>query len=114
MSGFQFPDENQPQRRKEWIEQVGRPAIDGKMWKPTKNSRICMKHFGDDAFERNVDDQGRIRKRFKLKPRARPTKYLREPPPQISNLQIEKMQREIIKPGPPGEHSYAQGILIHT
>ena len=70
-----------------------------------------MKHFADDAFEKNVDELGRIRKRFKLKPRARPTLHLRSPPPQFSNREIEKMQEEI-RPGPPREHNYAQGIQI--
>ena len=82
------------------------------MWQPTKNSRICKKHFADDAFiEDNVDKQGKPRRRFQLKPRARPTLYLRRPPPQISNMQMKKMEQQI-KPGPSGEHNYAQGIQM--
>ena len=105
---FPFPKAGEaPQLRKMWIEQIGRQEEDGTMWMPTKDSLVCRKHFRDEDFvEENVDKQGRPRKTLKLKPRSRPTQYLREPPPQISNVQRKKMEEEQTRPGPSGEHNY--------
>ena len=85
------------------------------MWLPRKDSSVCRKHFRDEDFVTdNVDAKGRTRKRLQLKPRARPTEYLRTPPPQISNLQKKKMEEDQIRPGPSGEHNYPidEGNLV--
>ena len=104
---FPFPKAGEaPQLRKLWIEQIGRQEGDGTMWLPRKDSSVCRKHFKDKDFVTdNVDAKGRTRKRLQLKPRARPTQYLRTPPPQISNTQLKKMEDQI-RPGPSGEHNY--------
>ena len=97
---FTFPDENKsPGLRREWIDQIGRRG-----WKPTANSRVCSKHFKEEAFE---DVREGLRKTRKLKPRARPTEYLSTPPPQISNIKKKKEEEKIQRPGPPDEHNYA-------
>ena len=107
---FPFPEEGKaPQLRKMWIEQIG---IED--WKPTKSSRVCQKHFREEDFVTEKDAKGRTRKLLKLKPRARPTEYLRTPPPQMSNLQRKKMEVNQIRPGPSGEHNYPidEGNLV--
>ena len=115
---FPFPEERgQPQLWRLWIDQIGIQEDDGTFWKPTKDSRVCKKHFRVEDFdlveERNVDARGRTRRRLKLKPRARPTQYLRTPPPQISNIKKRKMEEDQMSPGPSGEHNYStvEGIV---
>ena len=98
---FAFPEENKsPKLRSEWIDQIGRRG-----WKPTANSRVCSKHFKEDAFEENKGKT--LRKTLKLKPRARPTEFLSAPPPQISNVKKKKQEQETQRPGPSDEHNYA-------
>ena len=107
---FTFPEENKaPNLRREWMDQIGRTG-----WKPTANSRVCIKHFKDDAFEDMRDAQGRLRKTQKLKPRARPTEYLSTPPPQVSNIKRKKEEQETQRPGPPDEHNYAPHPGMYT
>ena len=109
---FPFPDVNKaPKLRKEWLEQIGIVFHDGTLWnpKPESRPRICQKHFLDEDFltaEENVDKQGRRRQRLTLRPRAKPTQYLRSPPPQESNIQKKKREEQQMRPGPSGEHNY--------
>ena len=110
---FGFPDEG-TQLRQTWIDQLGRREPNGTLWKPTKNSRVCSKHFKDDVFvpfQENKDARGRQRSTLKLKPRAIPTEFLAITPPQISN--IRKKKEEIHRPGPPGEHNYGSNPGKH-
>ena len=102
---FVFPEAGKaPQLRKTWMDQIGRREPNGNLWQPTENSRVCSKHFKEEAFEDPRDARGRLRKKLKLKPRAIPTEHLRSPPPQISNVRLKKEEQH--RPGPPGEHSY--------
>ena len=106
---FPFPDG--PKLRMEWVEQIGIVFPDGKKWDPKDGSRVCRKHFRDEDFltaEENVDAKGRRRQRLTLRPRARPTLYLKSPPPQISNIQKKKMEEKQLRPGPPEEHNYSR------
>ena len=100
--------------RKTWIDQLGRRQPDGTLWTPTRNSRVCQKHFKQEAFipfEENKDARGRQRTTLKLKPRAIPTEYLAIAPPQISN--VRKKKEEIHRPGPPDEHNYVSNPGRH-
>ena len=69
---FPFPTSSDELRQK-WTEQANRDN-----WQPNKNSRVCAKHFGKDAFfEIQKDSKGREWKKPKLKPDAYPTLYLK-------------------------------------
>ena len=110
VQSFPFPDG--AKLRREWLEQIGIVFHDGKTWDPKKDGgfRVCRKHFRDEDFltpEENVDAQGRRRQRLTLRPRARPTLYLKSPPPQISNIEKKKMEEKQMRPGPSGEHNYS-------
>ena len=69
---FPFPT-NSDKLRQKWTEQANRDN-----WQPNKNSRVCAKHFGKEAFfEIQKDSKGREWKKPKLKPDAYPTLYLK-------------------------------------
>ena len=69
---FPFPTSSDKLRQK-WTEQANREN-----WQPNKNSRVCAKHFGKEAFfEIQKDSKGREWKKPKLKPDAYPTLYLK-------------------------------------
>ena len=69
---FPFPTSCDKLRQK-WTEQANREN-----WQPNKNSRVCAKHFGKEAFfENQKDSKGRAWKKPKLKPDAYPTLYLK-------------------------------------
>jgi len=43
---YPFPTEKkQADRRSEWIRLVNRVGSDGKLWNPSKDARVCSKHF---------------------------------------------------------------------
>ena len=43
---FPFPTEKKDNEgRQQWIKRINRKEISGKLWKPTKASRVCSEHF---------------------------------------------------------------------
>ena len=63
---FPFPDEGLSQR-KEWIEKINHEKVDNKIWKPTKNSRVCARHFEPDQIIKSwKDKQGKTHTKWKL------------------------------------------------
>ena len=79
--------------RKDWLERINRAGF-----VPSKNSRLCAKHFSPECYEtgeNNVDDRGRKRKRAQtLKSNAVPTLQLRPIPEQQVRFRGWKKNRE--------------------
>ena len=66
-----FPLPKEEKTRQEWLKRINR-----KDFEPTKNTRVCIKHFASEAFvsqANNVDSRGRAYSKLKLKPQACPT-----------------------------------------
>ena len=67
--------------QKKWIEQLNRVGIGKKTFKPTKNTRICIKHFTKNDFKSDIDKKGRKRRLASLKPNAVPSQYMNNDSP---------------------------------
>ena len=68
-----FPFPKSLKLKEKWLIHVNRDN-----WKPNQNSRVCGKHFGDEAFcESPVGSQGRKLKKRKLRLYAFPSLHMR-------------------------------------
>ena len=68
-----FPFPKSQKLKEKWINQVNRDN-----WKPNQNSRVCAKHFDEEAYyETPVGSQGRKLKKRKLRLYAFPSLYMR-------------------------------------
>ena len=57
VSTFQFPHEKDPGRHARWVASVPRDQ-----WQPSKNSRLCARHFLDSDFKQQSTDSNPHRK----------------------------------------------------
>ena len=61
-----------------WLEAIGRKHPDGSAWKPSKNSRVCGKHFRNGKPSKNPDDPNYVPNLFMPEIEPTPTEIERK------------------------------------
>ena len=88
---FSLP--NSAETRKKWLEQLNRQGIGKKDFKPTKNTRICIRHFtANDFVKSNKDKRGRLKKLSTLKQYAVPTQFMKNDAPKLTTNAVRRSE----------------------